>query len=79
MRYVWKCNAIILFFKKIDSVRTIRPSCNYIYFVYYYIDVCDLTLIDTSIWPAQCADYFYLLFMEKYVKSLKYYDNSIDN
>ena len=33
--------------KKIDNVRTIRPSCNYVYFVYYYADVCDLTLIDT--------------------------------
>ena len=27
------------------SVRTIRLSSNYIYFIYYYTDVCDLTLI----------------------------------
>ena len=27
-------------------MRTIRPSCNYVYFVYYYTDVWDLTLID---------------------------------
>ena len=32
--------------KKIDSVRTIRPNCNYVYFVYYYTNVCNLTLID---------------------------------
>ena len=37
-----QCNNFI--FKKIDSVRTIRPSCNYVYFVYYYMDVCDSTL-----------------------------------
>ena len=39
-----QCNNFI--FKKIDSVRTIRPSCNYVYFVYYHTDVYDLTLID---------------------------------
>ena len=26
-------------------MRTIRPSCSYIYFVYYYTDICDSTLI----------------------------------
>ena len=31
--------------KKIYSVRTVRLSSNLIYFVYYYIDVCDSTLI----------------------------------
>ena len=47
VRYVWKHNAIIFFFKKkkIDNVRTIRPSCNYVYFAYYYTNVCDSTLI----------------------------------
>ena len=32
--------------KKFDNVRTIRPSCNYVYFAYYYKNVCDSTLID---------------------------------
>ena len=41
-----QCHNFILFKKKVDSVRTIRPSCNYIYFVYYYTNVCNLTLID---------------------------------
>ena len=27
------------------SVRTIRLSSNYIYFVYYYTNICDLTFI----------------------------------
>ena len=27
------------------NVTTIRLSANYVYFVYYYIDVCDSTLI----------------------------------
>ena len=31
--------------KKIDNVRTIRPSCNYVYFAYYHTNVCDSTLI----------------------------------
>ena len=39
-------NNFILFKKKNDSMRIIRLSCNYVYFVYYYTDVCDLTLID---------------------------------
>ena len=37
-----QCNT---FFFLIDSVRIIRPSCNYVYLVYYYTNVCDLTLI----------------------------------
>ena len=45
VRYVWKHNVFFFFFL-IDSVRIIRPNCNYIYFVYYYIDICDSTLID---------------------------------
>ena len=39
-----QCNNFISKKKKNDSVRTIRPSCNYVYFVYYYTDVCDSTL-----------------------------------
>ena len=38
-----QCNNFIFFKKKFDSVRTIRPSCNYVYFVYYNTDVCDVT------------------------------------
>ena len=34
-----------IFFFKIDSVRTIRLSSNYVYFVYYYIDVYDSNFI----------------------------------
>ena len=33
---------LFIYLFKIDSVRTIRSSCNYVYFVYYYTDVCDL-------------------------------------
>ena len=41
-----QCNIYIyIYIFLIDSVRTIRPSCNYVNFVYYYIDVCDSTLI----------------------------------
>ena len=31
--------------KKNYSMRTIRPSSYHVYFVYYYIDVCDSILI----------------------------------
>ena len=34
-----------LYKKKNYSVRTIKPSCDHVYFVYYYTDVCDSTLI----------------------------------
>ena len=40
-----QCNNFI-FKKKIDSVRTIRLSYNYVYFIYYYKNIYDLTLID---------------------------------
>ena len=49
VRYVWKYNAIIYIyiyiFFLIDSVRAVRPSCNYVYFVYYYTDIHNSTLI----------------------------------
>ena len=38
-----QCNNLNKFF--FDSVRTIKPSCNYVFFVYYYRDVCNSTLI----------------------------------
>ena len=44
VRYVWKYNAIIFYIKKIYSMRTIRPSFNHVYFVYYYTNLCDSTL-----------------------------------
>ena len=37
-----QCNNFLI--KKICSVRTIRPSSNHVYFVYYYTYVCNLTL-----------------------------------
>ena len=51
--------------KKNDIVRTIRPSCNYVYFVYYYTDVCDLTLIDTFFSKAQVYVSFFLTIESK--------------
>ena len=27
-------------------MRTIRPSCNYVYFVYYFTDICDFSKDD---------------------------------
>ena len=51
--------------KKNDSVRTIRPSCNYVYLVYYYTDVCDLTLIDTFFSKAQVHVSFFLTIESK--------------
>ena len=38
-----QCNNFLI--KKIYCVRTIRPNSNNLYFVYYYTDICDSTLI----------------------------------
>ena len=40
-----QCNNFFIKKKKIYSMRTIRPSSDHVYFVYYYIDVCDSILI----------------------------------
>ena len=41
-----QCNNIYIYiFFLIDSVRAVRPSCNYVYFVYYYTDIHNSTLI----------------------------------
>ena len=55
--------------KKKKKVYNVAPSTLTTMSIYIIYVVKVLVAIITSAWPAQCAGLFYLLFMEKYVKS----------
>ena len=57
--------------KKNYNMRTIRPSSNHVYFVYYYTDVCDSTLIGIffSKHRSTCLSSIQLKLCEKVYKS----------